>query len=176
MEKKKKLVTIDDLPKKKANRNRNAGHNWEREVISILHDRGLYPPGSVVTCRSNSRRLDDAGIDLMHLDEATNGMMRDSVQCKDSVSCPSFPLLLANIAKAHRPGAVLFWKQRSKAGTTGKFMERGRYAMTTMDRYLELMACERFVEEFKHTVILKDETAPDLYSKIEYNLRKFELR
>lgn len=128
-----------------AHRNRSAGHDWECEVIKILHERGLYPPESVVSCRSNSKHLDDSGIDLMHLEEATHGKMRDSIQCKDQVKPPPFPMLLSYIAKALRPGGVIFWKQRQKAGETGKFMERGRYAMTTMERYLELMACEKFV-------------------------------
>lgn len=136
--------------KRKTNgkRNKSAGHGWELEIINTLHEKGLYPPESVVSCRSNSRRLDNAGIDLMHLDESTHGMMRDSIQAKTATVCPPFPKLLAAIAKALRPGGVVFWRQTS-ASATGRQMERGRFAMTNMDRYLQLMACEAFVNWVK---------------------------
>lgn len=136
------------MAKTNGKRNRQAGHDWERLVVKLLHERGLYDPETVVSCRSNSKRLDDAGVDLMHLDELTHGMMRDSIQCKTAVKSLSYPALLARIRKANRPGAVIFHRQTSAGGETGKQMERDRFAITYMDRYLELMACERFVHFF----------------------------
>lgn len=137
--------------KKKTNgkRNKQAGHSWEREVIAILEERGLYVKDEVVTCRSNSRRLDNSGVDLMHLNEATNGMMQDSIQCKTMVKPASYPKLLNNIRKAGRPGPVIFHRQtglstspRSKGLLQ---VERDRFAITYMENYLNLMACEKFV-------------------------------
>ena len=132
------------MAKTNGKRNRQAGHGWELAVIKILHERGLYDPATVVSARSNSKRLDDAGIDLMHLDEATNGMMRDSIQCKTSTKSIAYPGLLDRIRKTGRPGGVIFHRQTS-ASEKGKQMERDRFAITYMERYLQLMACEKFV-------------------------------
>lgn len=134
-----------EQPKKKTNgkRNKVAGHSWELEIIKILKKRGLYDV-EVVTCRANSRRLDAAGIDLMHLDEHNHGMMRDSIQAKTVVKAPPYPKLLANIRKANRPGPVIFHRQTSPS-IGGRQMERDRFAITYMDRYLDLMACEKMV-------------------------------
>lgn len=141
---------MEDKPKKKTNgkRNRQAGHDWEREVIRMLCERGIYPKDGVVTCRSNSKRLDDAGIDLMHLDEATQGVMRDSIQTKTSASGVPYMELLERIVEAKRPGPVIFLR-RTSLSDKGKQMEQGQYAITFVDRYLELMACEKFVHEMK---------------------------
>lgn len=141
------------MAKTNGKRNRQAGHDWERLVVKLLHERGLYDPETVVSCRSNSKRLDDAGVDLMHLDELTHGMMRDSIQCKTATRSLAYAGLLARIREANRPGAVIFHRQTSistdpKAKGT-KQIERDRFAITYMERYLQLMACEKMVAWIK---------------------------
>jgi len=54
-----------------ANRNRNAGHSWERECVKLLSE--FFP--DVVTSRSESRRRDDQKVDLCYTDYL-------NVQCK----------------------------------------------------------------------------------------------
>lgn len=166
-------------PKTNGKRNKAAGNAWELEVINILKDRGLYP--HVVSCRSNSKRLDDAGIDLMHIDEATHGMMQDSIQCKTMSSAPSYPKILDRIRKEGRPGPVIFHRQTEAKGETRRQMERDRFAMTYMERYLELMACEKFMNEVKILIRLAQEDPPGncgdfiRTSKIEDKLAKLGL-
>lgn len=46
-----------------ANKNRDKGHRWEREVVRRLKLAGLV---HAVTSRSESKRTDDAGIDVCY--------------------------------------------------------------------------------------------------------------
>lgn len=44
-----------------ANRNRNAGHDYEREIVNELKKMGF---STVVTSRSESRNMDNSGVDI----------------------------------------------------------------------------------------------------------------
>src|SRR6056297_2316203 len=59
-----------------ANRNRTAGHNYERKIRNELSE--FYP--DVVTARSESRNKDNKGIDIFDLSED----MPFDIQCKVS--------------------------------------------------------------------------------------------
>ena len=48
-----------------SNRNRTAGHDWEREVIKDLKDIGY---SEAVSSRQASRETDNAGIDICKTD------------------------------------------------------------------------------------------------------------
>lgn len=175
----------EKVPKKtNGKRNKAAGHGWELDIIKILIARGLYGD-EVVTCRSNNRRLDAQGIDLMHLNETTHGMMKDSIQGKTAVRMPPYPKLLDRIRKAGRPGPVIFHRQTavstSEKSKGLKQVEQDRFAITYLDRYLELMACEKFVNEVKILIRLAQGDPPGncgdfiRTSKIEDKLTKLGL-
>ena len=57
-----------------ANRNRTAGHDWEREVINDLKDIGY---SEAVSSRYASRETDDAGIDICNTENL-------AIQCKNT--------------------------------------------------------------------------------------------
>lgn len=174
-------ATRPEKPKTNGKRNREAGHAWELEVIRLLKERGLYP--HVVSCRSNSKRLDDAGIDLMNLEEATHGMMEDSIQCKTAVGTVSYPGLLARIRATGRKGAVIFHRQTSVSTDPkykgGRQVERDRFASTYLDHYMDLLACEKFthwVQKAIEEVEASDTSGKAIWiSNLKYKLQNLGL-
>lgn len=163
----------EEKPKQKTNgkRNKAAGNKWETDVVKILKERNLYP--HCCTCRMESKRLDDAGIDVMNTDEARNGIMRDSIQCKTSSVSIAYPGLLARIHEADRPGGVIFHRQTS-ADASGRQMERDRFAITKLDRYIDLMACEAFMLEMK-AMVTDPYTHKYVGDEITAKLKKYQL-
>jgi hypothetical protein len=122
-----------------ASRNRTEGHRWERIIAQMLRNIGVYP--NAVTCRSTNRSRDGQGIDFCNEDEARQGRMQDDIQAKTTVDTPNVEMLLRTM-KDHDPlderSVVIFWRKTGKS-SGGKFMEKGRYAITYMDEYLNLL-------------------------------------
>jgi hypothetical protein len=149
-------------------RNRHAGHAWEREIIRKLKSRNLYP--HCVSTRSESRNLDNCGIDVMNRDELANGMMHDSIQAKSVSGTVKYSDLLACIKQAKRPNPVIFHRLTSKSSS--RFMVDGKFAITYLDTYIELIAARQMVSRLK---VLLPTLPDDLKAQIELHLKELGL-
>lgn len=104
-----------------SNRNRDAGHNFERDIVQRLKQRGW----DVLTSRYVSRRLDDSGIDIA-------GDYPCKVQCKATVTTPRIEDILQSSA-----ADTIFWRKMEKRGT--KFFNNGEYAIIDLETFLDII-------------------------------------
>jgi hypothetical protein len=109
------------------NKHRKAGHDFERDIVSELKERGW----DVATARYASRMLDDSGVDIA-------GNYPRKIQCKASINVPKFPFLL-DATEAD----VVFWRKRENRD--GKFFKVGEYALIELEDFLNLID-----KAFKH--------------------------
>lgn len=116
-------------------RNRTAGHNLERQVAELLRNAG-FP--HAVTSRSESKKRDDQGIDIMNHDEATNGRLFFNIQCKNSTDRPQYDVLLKALPDI--PGTInaIIHKYTIKKGTA--FHPRGYFAVLNMLDFINMLA------------------------------------
>jgi hypothetical protein len=122
-----------------ANRNRTAGHNYERLVTKELNK--YY---SVVTARSESRNKDNLGIDIFD----TSGEMPFHVQCKVSMGLSSSKINeLLNRGDGKRP-MVVFHKHVEKKGE--RFLPKGEYV------YMDKKFFYFFLEKLKELYIFEN--------------------
>lgn len=123
-----------------ANRNRNAGHNYERTIVNEI--KPFYP--GVVTSRSESRNKDNLGIDIFD----TSGKMPFHIQCKVSVGLSSNKIKqLIEAGDGEKP-MVVFHKLVEKQNT--KFTTKGEYV------YMDKKLFEFFLENLNDLYIIKN--------------------
>jgi len=103
------------------NRNRTAGLNYERQIASELRAMGY----EAITSRYESKRLDDAGVDLV-----TDFPLKP--QMKVSINQPNVHNLLTETE-----AELIFYKRVEKKGK--KFMPRGEYVMLSKEDFYNLM-------------------------------------
>lgn len=103
-----------------ANRNRDSGHRWELDVIHILEQMGY----EAVSSRSESRRADAAGIDVI-----TDFPFK--IQCKSGINQPSIHDLLTKT----EADIILYRKQKKKGK---RFYKQGEYAIMKFEDFLNL--------------------------------------
>lgn len=106
-----------------ANRNRTAGHNFERQIIKELKSLGF----EAVSTRSESRSKDNQGIDII-----TNTPVIYQPQCKVKASQPNFHQLLTETE-----ADVVFWKKVEKANV--KFLTKGEYVVMSKENFYKLI-------------------------------------
>ena len=104
-----------------ANRNRNAGNGYERQIAQELRDMGF----EAVTSRQESRSLDAAGVDLV-----TTFPL--APQMKVSINQPNAHKILT-VTEAE----IIFYKRIEKAGS--KFMPRGEYVILRKEDFYWLV-------------------------------------
>jgi hypothetical protein len=115
------------MAKHSGKRNRTAGHNFERQIIKEL--KALWPQrfGEAKSTRSESKNLDDKGVDIMDA-------FGYYFQCKNTCLTPNYEELLERMPQAGPIVNVVMHKKTKKCGT--KFMPVGEYAiMTKADFY-----------------------------------------
>lgn len=111
-----------------ANRNRTAGHNYERQIANDLKELGY----DVVTARSESRNADNAGIDIF-------GDFPYYVQCKVYKGYPKLNELINN----ERPKRfqdkpiIVFHKKVRKANT--KFVTEDEFVSMRKEDFYKLL-------------------------------------
>ena len=104
-----------------SNRNRTAGLDYERQIAKELRDMGY----TAITSRYESKRLDDAGVDLV-----TNFPLKP--QMKVSINQPNVHVLLKETE-----AEIIFYKRVEKVGK--KFMPRGEYIMLGKENFYKLL-------------------------------------
>ena len=111
-----------------ANRNKNAGNAYELLTIKFFSKwfKGL------VSSRSESRNLDNAGIDIAE----TEDKMPFYIQCKNSVNNPNYHKLITTVKRTDRP-LLVFHKKTEKRGKT--FRKVGEYVTMDLNTFEMLM-------------------------------------
>lgn len=112
-----------------ANRNRSAGIRAELQIRAELIELGF---DKVVTTRSESKRLDDQGVDLIQLPNPTIELPV-YIQVKKSIQTPSSDLLEVNLDK---PLAVIHQKQVKKGR---RFYTKNEYVFMTKELFYKLL-------------------------------------
>lgn len=139
------------MEKSKGRNNRTAGHNWERDIVTMLLDRSLYP--HAVTARAESCSLDGEGVDIMNRQEAKNGVMDDTIQAKCYMKSLAYPTLLSRIRETGRPHPVIFHKQvgrsESKRSTGKLLITRDTFAISYLDSYVEGIAARQAITRIR---------------------------
>jgi len=117
-----------------SNRNRTAGHSYEREKCK---DFNLFGFVHVVTSRSESRSRDNAKVDLINKNERTNGQLPYNVQCKNYSTKIDYNALLNEMPD--EPGIinVVFHKSTKRVGT--KFIKKAEYAVMRQKDFMKLI-------------------------------------
>jgi hypothetical protein len=82
---------------------RTKGHAYERQIAKVFNNLGY----NCVTSRSESRRTDDAGIDLCYTEPF-------AVQCKAWESAPSYHKVLASMPQKKGSYNLLFHKRNNQ--------------------------------------------------------------
>jgi Holliday junction resolvase len=113
-----------------ANRNRTAGHNYERQVVNEFKEMGF---DTTVTARAESRNLDNLGIDVFDTDE----LMPHDIQCKVSKGFTSKQIReLLDRGRDKKP-LVILHKHVEKSGV--KFMPKGEYVYIKKETYYKMI-------------------------------------
>jgi len=124
-----------------ANRNRNEGHNWEREIVRRINTfEHIFPP--VGTSRELSRDFDDNKIDIVTRKILQMEKFGLVIQAKSSTVTQQYPKLLNEVKTGmevvglEKTVPVVFHKQTEKSGT--KFMHRDDFACLFLDDFMEI--------------------------------------
>jgi len=119
-----------------ANRNRTAGHDWERESAKKLEHIGFK---DVVTSRFESKSLDNAKVDLTR---KFGNRLPINIQCKSSSKAFSLGEVLEEMPKDKKIN-VVFLEQTKKAKKY--FVKHKEYAVLSLDDFLKLIKDANYV-------------------------------
>lgn len=122
-----------------SNRNRSAGHAWEREIVSLLNSFQKLP--EVGTARELSKYMDDNKIDVVTKVLTKMEELKLAIQAKNSVSTIPYPkqlsMLKDNLKKMDITlTPVVFHKQTKKVGE--RFMPKGSFACLYLTDFLKI--------------------------------------
>lgn len=107
--------------------NRNRGNSYERLIVRELKELGY----DVVTSRSESRNMDNKGIDIF-------GDIPFHIQCKLSKDRPNYhDLITSPLLKDEVKSLVVFHRLATKANK--KFMTQGDYVIMTKKEFYNLL-------------------------------------
>lgn len=136
-----------------SNRNRTAGHNYERQTVRELTEMGF----DVVTARSESRNLDNLGIDVMGRGE--NPPPHD-IQCKVKKTLSNNEIV--DLLSRGRPDVkplVVLHKKVKKANT--RFVTEGEFVYMSKDTYYGLLNEIEHLKEYIRAMYRDAPPTPD---------------
>ena len=109
------------------NNSRRRGHDYERLITKELKEMGY----DVVTARSESRNMDNKGIDIF-------GDIPFHIQCKLSKDRPNYhDLITSPLLDDETKPLVVFHKLATKANS--RFMVKGEYVIMKKSVFYELI-------------------------------------
>ena len=112
-----------------ANRNRTAGHNFEREIVKELKGLGY---DEVVTSRAESRNMDNAGVDIF------GKGFPYYIQCKNSKTWQDIHGLITSEKLPTDKPTLVFQKKTKKVGE--RFLKEGDYVSMKKEDFYEMLA------------------------------------
>ena len=110
-----------------ANRNRSAGHSFEREIVKLYKEIGFK---EAVTCRYASRMMDDLKVDICQVDPLYN-------QCKDTQKNVDHHKILSDMPEEKGKINILLHRKRVKQGS--RFYKKGDYAILEMNDFMKMV-------------------------------------
>jgi hypothetical protein len=119
-----------------SNRNRVAGHNYERQIVNELKSIGFE---DVVTARAESRNMDDKGVDIF------GSSLPFFVQCKNSQNYPKIHELLSSELVPKEKPLIVFHKKTKKHNT--RFITQGEYIYLNKEVFYNLINLESKIIE-----------------------------
>lgn len=135
-----------------ANRNRTAGHNWERIIVNLLNSFKAVP--EVGTARELSQYYDNKKIDIVTRIIQEMDEFGLAIQAKNTTAKAAYPKLLDEIKtslkelKLEEALPVIFHNQTKKVGN--RFMPRGQYACLYLKDFLKIFVkIHRYKQGFK---------------------------
>lgn len=114
-----------------ANRNRTAGHNYERQVTRELNDMGYQ----MVTARSESRNADNSGIDIL-------GDFPFYIQCKVMEKYPKLNELINNKRERFLDRSIIVFHKKVRKAKSRFTTEEEFVTMTKADFYKLIAECQ----------------------------------
>lgn len=123
---------LEEKPKKKVNgsKNKRKGSSYERKIVNELKE--ITRDSELCTSRSESKRLDDAKIDIAD----PNNVLDFYVQCKNTQSNPSVKKLNAEVGKKDKPLAI-FWNAQEKREVNS--VSVGEYVIIPKELFYKLL-------------------------------------
>ncbi len=118
------------------NNSRARGHKWELDCIKLLKDLKIVVTEFLVSSRSESRSRDNQKVDLINVDEGTNGRFILNVQAKNYSTKLKYDEVLAEMPQDGDQINVIFNKYTKKSGKN--FMTQGHYAILDLDDFLTI--------------------------------------
>ena len=113
------------------NNSRRRGHDYERLITKELKEMGY----DVVTARSESRNMDNKGIDIF-------GDIPFHIQCKLSKDRPNYhDLITSPLLADETKSLVVFHRLATKANT--RFIKQGDYVIMTKEQFYELISKDK---------------------------------
>lgn len=129
-------IAVEEVKKPtRGNRNRTAGHILERKVAIKMREIG-FP--DAVTSRSESKRRDDAKVDIMNKDEAINGRMIWNIQCKNCATSLPYPKVMSEMPKVGKEHNVIIHNQTERTESGTRFMTKGQFAIMNLDSFYQM--------------------------------------
>lgn len=126
---------MKEAVKTNGKRNRKAGHMLECQLAARFRDAG-YP--HVVTSRSESKNKDNNGVDIMNMDEFTNGRLPYNVQCKNSTQRLQYEKILKEMPDHKDVVNVIVHKMTERIGA--RFQPRGTYVILDLDDFMAIVS------------------------------------
>lgn len=113
-----------------ANRNRDAGHNYERKIVKELKELGY---DKVVTSRAESRNMDNSGVDIFDPTDT----FKFYIQNKIYKSYPKLhELIFGDIVNKDKP-MLVFHKKVVKKGD--RFYPQGEFVSMSKETFYKLL-------------------------------------
>jgi len=125
----------------KANRNRSAGHTWERDIVKLLNHFEFILP-ETGTARELSQYYDKNKVDIVTKVIQEMEELGLAIQAKTKTTVVSYPKLLNELNDRLETKLklksipVVFHKQTEKVGN--RFMPRGKYACLDLYNFLKI--------------------------------------
>ena len=157
-----------------SNRNRQAGHNFERSIVSRYNKFGyldkegelipLFP--TVGTTRLLSTYMDAMKVDITTENPAELPDFGLLIQAKNTTNTPQYPKLLNEMKEAvSKFGGIpiVYHKQteRAKGGTTTRFMARGEYAILNTSDFEDLYTALTTYKEVHKEIMTYFDSFPE---------------
>ena len=108
---------------------RKKGNSYELKIIKELN--ALYNTDSLVSSRSESKRTDDAGVDIVDREN----LLPVYVQCKNTQNIPSVDLIKE--CKLKDKPLAIFWNKQIKKEIN--CVSGGEFVIITKDNFYELL-------------------------------------
>lgn len=141
-----------------SNRNREAGHSWEREIVNNLKAIGYE---FVVTSRAESRSKDANKIDICNKDEIVNGRLPFSIQAKSVTGTIPYAKFLGEIKKDGTIRIVMHRQTEKSKGSVGRFMVKGHYAFLEYSDMITFLTLHKQMEDLIIYLEKFSETLPE---------------